>query len=277
MAGAVGQPLNYHEVRALGCGGCAAAEIAPGQVACAIRVTAGMATVSSSACAHDAHAAWGDPDDSQESSPLTANPRAIVETAAARLDRLRTRLPSAARACLVTRIAPATCPGALTTAADRSRTASAGRVVDAGRWTSRVSRVRRETHPEALRARRHRFATGGRACWVADPDWGCLVRYERRRASASGQSPADAFPTRWSRPAATTLPALAPQIAHATCPGAISAGAGAATAAARTRPAVRSQTAALTPTREARSRSARRASRARRPRSRSRSGRGKRG
>jgi len=39
-------------------------EIAPGQVACAIRVTAGMATVSSSACAHDAHAAWGDPDDS---------------------------------------------------------------------------------------------------------------------------------------------------------------------------------------------------------------------
>src|SRR6185503_1110821 len=166
MAGAVGQPLNYHEVRALGCGGCAAAEIAPGQVACAIRVTAGMATVSSSACAHDAHAAWGDPDDSQESSRLTANPRAIVETAAACPDRLRTRLPSAARACLVTRIAPATWPGALTTAADRARTASAGRVVAAGRWTSRVSGVRRETHPKALQAWRHRFATGGRACWL---------------------------------------------------------------------------------------------------------------
>src|SRR6185295_1565751 len=79
---------------------------------------------------------------------------------------LRTRLPSAACACLVTRIAPATCPGVLTTAADRSRTASAGRVVDDGRWTSRVSRVRRETHPEALQARRHRFATAGRACWL---------------------------------------------------------------------------------------------------------------
>ena len=116
--------------------------------------------------AHDAHAAWGDPDAKQQSSPLTANPRAIVETAAACPDRLRTRLPSAARACLVTRIAPATCPGALTTAADRSRTASAGKVVAAGRWTSRVSRVRRETHPEALQARRHRFATGGRACWL---------------------------------------------------------------------------------------------------------------
>jgi len=92
-----------------------------------------MATVSSSACAHDAHAAWGDPDDSEESSPLTADPGAIVETAAACPDRLRTRLPSAARACLVTRpalslvegIAPATCPGALTTAGDASRTASA--------------------------------------------------------------------------------------------------------------------------------------------------------
>ena len=76
----------------------------------AIRVTAGMATVSSSVCAHYAHASWGDPDDSQESSRLTANPRAIVETAAACPDRLRTRLPSDARACLVTRIAPATCP-----------------------------------------------------------------------------------------------------------------------------------------------------------------------
>src|SRR6185436_7775711 len=94
---------------------------------------------------------------------LTTDPHAIVETAAACPDRLRTRLPSAARACLVTRIAPATCPGALTTAADRSRTASAGKVVAAGRWTSRVSRVRRETHPEALRARRHRFATAGRS------------------------------------------------------------------------------------------------------------------
>jgi len=47
-------------------------EIAPGQVACAIRVTAGMATVSSSACAHDAHAAWGDPDAIQQSSRRTA-------------------------------------------------------------------------------------------------------------------------------------------------------------------------------------------------------------
>src|SRR6185503_9752727 len=226
MAGAVGQPLNYHEVRALGCGGCAAAEIAPGQVACAIRVTAGMATVSSSACAHDAHAAWGDPDDSQESSRLTAGPRAIVETAAARLDRLRTRLPSAARACLVTRIAPATCPGALTTAADRSRTASAGKVVAAGRWTSRVSRVRRETHPEALRARRHRFATAGRACWLPTligavgrgTRGAVLQRQDNRRRMR--------FPRDGHGRSDTTLPALAPQPferrAPATCPGALS-------------------------------------------------------
>jgi hypothetical protein len=42
-----------------------------------------MATASSSARADDAHAAWGDPDDSQQSSLLTADLSAIVETAAA--------------------------------------------------------------------------------------------------------------------------------------------------------------------------------------------------
>jgi hypothetical protein len=60
-----------------------------------------MATASSSACADDAHAAWGDPDGSQQSSLLTAILNAIVETAAACSDRLRTRLPSVDRACQV--------------------------------------------------------------------------------------------------------------------------------------------------------------------------------
>src|SRR6185436_1285284 len=184
---------------------------------------------SSSACAHDAHAAWGDPDAIQQSSRRTADPGAIVETAAACPDRLRTRLPSAACACLVTRIAPATCPGALTTAADRAhRQRRQGR----GRRPLDLACLTRQTGNASGGAAgaappiRHRRAS----LLVADPDWGCRARYERRRAPATGQSPADAFPTRWSRPAATTLPALAPQIAHATCPGAISAGVGAATA-----------------------------------------------
>ena len=72
--------------------------------------TAGMATVSSSARADDAHAAWGDPGDSQPSSRLTASPSASVESGAACPDRLQTRLPSVAGACRVQRPAAATCP-----------------------------------------------------------------------------------------------------------------------------------------------------------------------
>jgi hypothetical protein len=56
-----------------------------------------MANVPVSACADDAHAAWGNPEDSQQSSRLTADHRAIVESAASCRDRFRTRLPSVAR------------------------------------------------------------------------------------------------------------------------------------------------------------------------------------
>ena len=69
-----------------------------------------MATVSSSACADDAHAARGVPDDSPESSRLTATPSTIVESGAACPDRLRTRLPSVARARPVPRPAAAMRP-----------------------------------------------------------------------------------------------------------------------------------------------------------------------
>ena len=72
--------------------------------------TAGMATVSSSARADDAHAAWVDPGDSPQSFRLTASPSAIVESGAACPDRLQTRLPSVAGACRVQRPAAATCP-----------------------------------------------------------------------------------------------------------------------------------------------------------------------
>ena len=72
--------------------------------------TAGMATVSSSARAVDAHAAWGDSGESQPSSRLTSTPSATVESGAACPDRLRTRLPPVARACRVQRPAAATCP-----------------------------------------------------------------------------------------------------------------------------------------------------------------------
>ena len=44
--------------------------------------TAGMATVSSSACADDAHVAWGNPCDSPQSSRLRAVPSALVESGA---------------------------------------------------------------------------------------------------------------------------------------------------------------------------------------------------
>ena len=91
-----------------------------------------MATVSSSACADDAHAAWGDPGDSPQSFRLTASPSAIVESGAACPDRLRTRLPSVAGTCRVQRPAAATCPvrssrrvnGASPDGGKRSRAAS---------------------------------------------------------------------------------------------------------------------------------------------------------
>ena len=69
-----------------------------------------MANASCSACAHDEHAAWGDPHDSQQSSRLKAIQNAIVESAASCGDRFRTRLPSVARACQVLRPSAATAP-----------------------------------------------------------------------------------------------------------------------------------------------------------------------
>ena len=92
-----------------------------------------MATASSSACAHDAHAAWGDPDDRQQSSLLTAILNAIVETAAACSDRLRTRLPSGDRACQVSRPAATTCPVL-------SRRAPHGSSPDGGKTSCAASR-----------------------------------------------------------------------------------------------------------------------------------------
>ena len=86
-----------------------------------------MATVPSSAGADDAHAAWGDPGDSQPSSRLTASPGAIVESRAACPDRLRTRLPSVAGTCRVQRPAAATCPvRSSRRSAVRRRTAARG-------------------------------------------------------------------------------------------------------------------------------------------------------
>ena len=147
-----------------------------------------MATVSSSACADDAHAASGDPDDSQQSSPLTSILGAIVERAAACPDRLRTRLPSFARACPVQRTACATCPVLYRSVGPTARSAASSACCQCRRGCGR------RPLDLACLLRQTGNASGGvgrtappirhwrASLLAADPDWGCRARYERRRA-----------------------------------------------------------------------------------------------